>query len=323
MAAKVTSMTVRADKALNSMYAQDHFGAIGGVVTDNGRTARSRRGSAATGGLTGTQILTRGWVQFASNIVLPLSVAICSAIAAVEHSYARVYWSIGSIFSLFLIGLIGYSKDRAASAITNEYIRSKTNVATALNDAGKPLVVAVGDVTSANNLAQASANLMVLVDRAVSLAQVELARSSKSRTRAALYCLEGDRLKRKSYQSWIGVSAPRTEFVPGRSEHDDEVLRFAQGENTLLVDDLENDPPPHFSDNKGRVYKSFVSVPVRAATKSFGLLTADSDTAHALSGVELGHLVLIAGVLAAGMAHVETLKSKGRPNPGRPKVQAS
>ena len=295
-------------------------------MAKSGRIARPRRSLAATGrvaGITGTRVLTRRWVQFASNIVLPLSVAICSAIAAVEHSYARVYWSIGSIFSLFLIGLIGYSKDRAATAITNEYLRSKSNVATALNDAGKSLVVAVGDVTSANSFAGASTNLKVLTDRAVSLAQSELARSSKSRTRAALYCFEGDHLKRNSYHGWNGASAPRTEFIPGRSDHDDEVLRFARGENALLVDDLVNAPPPHFSDNKGRSYKSLASVPVRAGDKSFGFLTADSDTAHALTGVELGHLVLIAGVLAAGMAHVETLKSKGRTNASRAKVQAS
>jgi GAF domain-containing protein len=63
-------------------------------------------------------------------------------------------------------------------------------------------------------------------------------------------------------------------------------------------------------DFRGRSYKSFVSVPVRAGNKSFGLLTADADRAYALTEVERGFLILIAGALGAGMAHVEAVEAK-------------
>jgi hypothetical protein len=39
-------------------------------------------------------------------------------------------------------------------------------------------------------------------------------------------------------------------------------------------------------------------------------LTADSDQPYALTEIERGFLIVIAGALAAGMAHVDTLESK-------------
>jgi putative methionine-R-sulfoxide reductase with GAF domain len=211
-------------------------------------------------------------------------------------------------------GVFTYTNDRNSSAYRNKAIRLKTDLATALNDTGRPVVVALGNVTAARRVAPAREVLAILRDRAVSLAQSEIGNQSTCKTRAAFYRFEegGRRLVRVSYQGWAaGCKAPRTEFVSGRSDHDDEVIKFAVGEDSLLVRDLENYPPAHFADAKGRSYKSFVSVPVRAGTKSFGLLTADADHAYALTDIDEGYLVLIAGALAAGLAHVETVEAHG------------
>jgi hypothetical protein len=245
-----------------------------------------------------------------TNVILPLVAVTTTAIAAVKHGPVRVYWSLGTFFGVLVIGLISYNKDRTSAVIREDAIRSRTDLATALNDTGQPLVAALGNVTAADLPEDARREIAVLLDRAVSLAQTEMGSSSSSRTRAAFYCIEGDRLVRKSFHGWAGSDAPRTEFVQGRSEHDNEVIRFAHGENALLVQDLENNPPPHFSDFRGRSYKCFVSVPVRAGRKSFGLLTADADQAFALTEVERGFMILIAGVLGAGMAHVDAIESK-------------
>ncbi len=235
---------------------------------------------------------------------------VTGAIAAVNHGPIRVYWSLGSFVALFLNGLISYNKDRTGAAIRDAVIRIRTDLATALNDTGQPLVVALGNVTATDSIVDAQRELAVLIDKSVSLAQTELARSSSSKTRAAFYCIEGDHLVRKTYRGWSGANAPRREFIQGRSEHDNEVIRFVHGENALLVEDLENFPPPHFEDFRGRSYKSFVSIPVRAGSKCFGLLTADSDRAYALTVVERGFLILIAGALGAGVAHVEAIEAK-------------
>lgn len=248
--------------------------------------------------------------RIATNVVLPLVIVTTTAIAAIKHGPVRVYWSLGTFFAVLAMGVINYNKDRVASTIRDEAIRARTDLATALNDTGQPLVVALGNVTASNTPEHAKRALAVLVDRAVSLAQTELGRSSDSKTRSAFYRLENDRLVRDNFHGWTGSSAPRREFVTGKSEHDDEVMKFSHGENALLVRDLENNPPPHFVDCKGRSYKSFVSVPVRAGNRSFGLLTADADRAYALTEVDRGFLILIAGALGAGIGHVEAIEHR-------------
>lgn len=266
----------------------------------------SRRGSLKWG-----QVVARLTI----NVILPLLIAVAAAIAAVKTGPVRVYWSLGSFIALAAAGVANYNKDRTATSVKDAMARRTTELATSLNDTGHPLVTALGKVTAAEQPEEAKRELAVLLDRGVSLARTEIGRCSNSMTRAVFYCLEGNELTRKEVHSWNGCPAPRRDFVKGRSEHDDAVLRFVHGENSLLVCDLENNPPPHFADARGRPYKSFVAVPVRAGSKSFGLLSVDSDRANALSGVERGFLVLIAGVLAAGMAHVETVSPKP-PNQG-------
>jgi hypothetical protein len=245
------------------------------------------------------------------NIILPLIIVLTTAIAAVNHGPVRVYWSLGTFVAIFLTGLVNYNRDRVATTAREEAIRSKTDLATVLNDAGQPLVVALGSVTATRSVEDARREVAVLVDRAVSLAQTALGRSSSSRTRATFYRIEGNRLVRKSYHGWTGCEAPRRDFVGGRSDHENEAIRIARGENALLVKDLPNHPPPHFADATGRPYQSFVSVPVRAGNISLGLLTADADRAYALTEIEEGFMILIAGALGAGVAHVEAIESTG------------
>jgi hypothetical protein len=249
-------------------------------------------------------------LQVATNVVLPIAIAVTTAIGVANHGVIAVYWYLGAFVALFINGLISYNRDRTSSAIRNAAVRSETDLATALNNTGQPLIAALGNVTACEAPEDADRAVAVLIDRAVSLAQSVLATTSDSQTRAAFYSIEGDRLERKKWYGWTGSTAPRTDFTRGRSEHDNEVVRFVHGENALLVDNLEERPPPHFSDCRGRVYKSFVSVPVRAGTKSYGLLTADSDRAYALTGNHRGFLMLIAGVLGAGVAHVEAVTAK-------------
>ena len=261
--------------------------------------------------------LDAGWrtaiSRFAANVLLPIVVTITAAVGADNRGAVAVYWYLGTVVGLFVNGLVSYNKDRTATVAHNTAIRSETDLATALNDTSQPLVVALGKVTACQRPEDANAAAGVLIDRAVSLAQTVLATASGSLTRAVYYSIEGergDRLERKLWHGWTGSAAPCTSFVRGRSEHDDEVIKFAHGENSLLVDDLEERPPPHFLDPKGRVYKSFLSVPVRAGEKSYGLLTADSDRAYALTGNHRGFLILIAGILGAGVAHVEAVSIK-------------
>ena len=258
----------------------------------------------------------RTYCRYISLIALPLVVVVTTAVAAVEHDAVRVYWSLGTFLAVLATSVLSVNKDQSAVAARTEAIRARIELATALTTAGQPLVVALGNVTTTGSSQDAQATIGVLLDRAVSIAQSEIGRLSPCKTRAAFYRFDGSKLVRMTYSGYAGANAPRREFVGGRSQHDDEVIRFANEENALLVQDLENDPPPHFLDNRGRTYKSFVSVPVRAGRKSFGLLAADSDRAFALTDVDKGYMILIAGALGAGLAHLEAI-AVNPPDQGR------
>jgi GAF domain len=254
------------------------------------------------------KVFQKTFTRSLSTVVLPLIIAATTAIASYEHGPVRVYWSIATVATVLITGVVAYTKDRNTSTLRDEAIGLRTELATALNDTGRPLVAALGRVTSSSTPEISHAALEVLIDRAVSLAQTEIGSQADCKTRAAFYGFEGDRLVRRSYAGWTGAHAPRQEWVLGRSNHDDEVIKFAHGEDALIVRDLENDPPPHFVDAKGRSYKSFVAVPVSAGERVLGLLTADADRAYALSDVDRGFLILIAGALGAGLAHVEVVE---------------
>jgi hypothetical protein len=246
-----------------------------------------------------------------STVILPVVMTATTIMASLEHGPVRVYWSIGIAAAVLINGVISFAKDRNAVTVREQAIGLRTALATGLNDTGGPLIAAVGRVAAAGKPESARAAMEALADRAVSLAQKGLGSQAECKTRATLYLFEGSKLVRKYYACWSGAHAPRQEWVRGHSDHDDEVIKFAYGEDALLVEDLENKPPPHFIDAAGRCYKSFVSVPVRAGDKSFGLLTADADCAYALNDVDRGFLILIAEAVGAGLAHVEVVEAQG------------
>jgi hypothetical protein len=76
------------------------------------------------------------------------------------------------------------------------------------------------------------------------------------------------------------------------------------GEEVLLVQDLQSAPPVYFHDYPGRAYQSFILVPVRAGRRSYGSLMVDSDRPHSLTEIDVGYTILLAGILAAGIAQL-------------------
>ena len=213
--------------------------------------------------------------------------------------------------------LVLFARKMSRVAALEASLAERLNASAALSAAGQPLVLALGSVTVARDSQEANAAIAVLLDRSVALAQSTVGTRSESRVRAAFYDFDEAGLRRRAYCVYAGSDAPRRNFIVGRTAHEDEVIRFANGENAILVRDLENEPPPHFVDSRGRNYKSFISVPVRAGNSSFGLLTVDADRPFALDEADRAYVVLIAGVLGAGLAHAEVVaheKTKRTPD---------
>jgi hypothetical protein len=259
------------------------------------------------------------FIRSLSTIVLPLTITGTALISAHEHGPVRVYWSIGTVVAVVLTGIISYTRERNTATLKAQAIELRADLATALNNTGVPLITALGKVAECNTPDTVKGALEVLIERSVSLAQTEIGRhephdiggvQQPCKTRATFYLFDGQKLTRRNFAGWAGAQAPRLEWDFERSEHEAEVIKFARGEDARLVRNLATEPPPHFMDIGGRSYKSFVAVPVRVGNKSFGLLTADADRAYALNHVDRGFLILLAGVLGAGLAHAEVVESK-------------
>jgi hypothetical protein len=185
-----------------------------------------------------------------------------TAVAAVNHGPVRVYWALGAVAATAGSAVFGVFKDRQASASASAAVTAKAQLATALNRAGEPLLTALGNVTAAKTPQDRRAAVDVLVARTIDIAHSQCGRDAgtKPNVRSVYYAVIEDRLERKGYAGRQS-NAPRRQFVLGASPHDNEAIRIARSEEVLLVADLEDHPPPHFLDNKGRSYKSFIAAP--------------------------------------------------------------
>ncbi|RKR88434.1 GAF domain-containing protein [Micromonospora pisi] len=247
-------------------------------------------------------------MRYGFPVFFPASAVVSTFLASLNHGPIRVYWGLGAIAATTGTAIFGVFKERQASAAGDAAARARAQLASGLNRAGAPLLNALGKVTTAKTEQELRAAVDVLTTRVVDIGHSQCGRHNQPRAnlRCVYYTYNHDRLERVVYVGRQTNTAPRRHFTNGASAHDNEAIRLTLSEDVLVVDDLHQTPPPHFNDAKGRSYRSFIAVPVRAGETSYGLLTLDSDLPHSLTDVDKGHMVLLAAVLAAGLAHQET-----------------
>jgi hypothetical protein len=253
-----------------------------------------------------------GLYGYCIPILLPIASAVTTAIAAVDHGPVRVYWSIGAIAAIGTGAALSVIKERRAKSAHRTADLTKSELASKLADIGFPLLTALGNVTSAKTTDEAMAAINVLIDRSVGLAQTQLGQQTgrACHIRATYYELTEakDKLMRNKSHTCAGAKLPRPEFVRRNNDHDGDVIRLALGEDARFIRDLSTEPLPYSLDSGNRSYKTLIAVPVRARKSAYGLLTADSDVAYSLNNADMGFLILVAGILAAGIAHMEAVK---------------
>jgi hypothetical protein len=261
--------------------------------------------------------------RYAPSVLLPVFAVVTTVLAVVEHGPVRAYWALGAVVATLGTALFTVVKDRQEQAASSAAVAARNAVTSHLVRVGQPIVAALGDVTGAENPYDRRAALDVLVAMVIDVAVSECGRETVpgANVRSVYYELADNRLERRRFGG-RRENVPRKQFLLGNNEHDNEVVRLARGEEAVLVEDLENAPPPYFVDNRGRSYKSFVACPIRAGTTSFGLLSVDSDIAHGLTDVDRGQIVLLAGALAAGLACCAGAAAAGRPPSQRGEAKA-
>jgi len=253
--------------------------------------------------------LRRRSIRYGPPTVLPVIAAATAAVAGVSHGPVQVYWTLGAIGATAGNALFNALKERhtlAPTSIARTVWHARTELALGFNRAGEPLVVALGNAVAAPSQDQRRAALSGLMHLVVDLAATRCARAAEptGNARCVFYQLVDDStLERKCYAGRQGNSKPRKYFKSGGSLHEAEAVALARGDEVLFVGDLEQDPPANFAHHRTKSYKAFLSVPVKAGDQNFGMLCVDSDTAWSLGDVDRGYVLLLAGLLAAGIAH--------------------
>ncbi|MBB5868591.1 hypothetical protein F4553_001970 [Allocatelliglobosispora scoriae] len=249
--------------------------------------------------------------HYALMVFLPAAAATCSAGAAASHGTAQILWGIGAATATTAAVTFSVWRDRKATKAADTAARaadaaaeSRTRLATTLSRLAEPVVTALNTVTAAPDTAQRHTALEVLISLVVDHAHTQcwLPQPSTADVRATLYELHGDHLERRRTAG--RADTPRPDFHDQRSLHDHEAIRIAKGEHPLIVNDLHTAPPAHFQDSKGRSYRSFLAVPVRGGTTSYGMLVVDSDQPNTFTAIDKHHLLLMSAILGAGYAHV-------------------
>jgi hypothetical protein len=165
------------------------------------------------------------------------------------------------------------------------------------------------EVAAARSAADKHKSADVLVRLTVGIAQAVCGRNLSRRaiTRGIFYQLEeNDRVVLRAHEGSYGDQKPRPLFDGRNSLNERRVVELAKGERVLVVNDIDAAPPEYFSDYRGRPYKSYIAVPVRAGDRPLGVLMIDSDTPNALTDVDVGYAILLAGILGTGLAIADT-----------------
>jgi GAF domain-containing protein len=276
------------------------------AMASKGKQVAEQEGETRRPGRTWRDLLLKQMLP----MLLPVITLGASAMASANHGLAKLYWYTIAGSAVLGAAAVSVSKEREKRAVEEQAVGAKTALAMALSGAGQPLIYAMNSVAAASELEEARAAMKVLINRTVAIAQEECGRQIRTecRTRAAFYRFEASGDLVLDYHEGRPGENPQERFNANGSQHDLAAIKTAQSKSGLVINDLVNKPPTHFKNPAGRTYKSFIALPVRTDTKSYGMLVADSTLPHSLSDVDKGYLVLLAGILAAGLAHLEKVE---------------
>jgi putative methionine-R-sulfoxide reductase with GAF domain len=241
---------------------------------------------------------------------LPVSLVISGAVATfgfltgASKGPPKLVFGVIAVTLTIVTALCAWLRQSKSSG----YKRLAARLAQATAGAGKPVLIALGNLCKADP-ADLSTKIESLRERVLETARSVCGDKPVDQKRAVLYefrASDGALVR----AAWIGDSEPRAAFEATDVPEGRAVVEFAQmkagGVRVDRVDDVRRQQP------RGRVdlyrcrYRSFISTPVVIGSDSYGLLAVDSMSPSTFGETDEGTITLLAGVLAAGLAHVET-----------------
>ncbi len=239
----------------------------------------------------------------------PVAVVLAGAVAGVGVATGAAKGTPKIVLAAVLVTLAVLSALVAwlRGSKTGGYRRAAERYARLVAGAGQPVVMALGELCSAPaGGGQDDARLVTLRRSVIDTVRLQCGTTGSENTRAAIYEFRGTRdLHRADYSGRRAL--PRLKFeetdvqMGGR-----EVVQFAasvDGRVDRIPDVQQGTPQPRAAISRHADYRSYMSTAISVAGKSWGLLTVDSPDVGAFRETDEGTITLLAGTLAAGLAH--------------------
>ncbi|MCK2212377.1 GAF domain-containing protein [Actinomadura sp. ATCC 31491] len=267
---------------------------------------------------TGGKRFTRsGIFRYGLPFLLTVVTAVCTAMATLSAIPIRVYWTLGIVAAIAANAFINLYKERAAEDAKRLAITAKASLVDVLLNQWQPVITAVQNVAAAESLTRKEQALSGLRQVTVGLAsKIFSENSDKSfKTRATLYLFDNDQheLLRDSCQGRPSDGMPPSKISPDRNgrppslvKKDIAAIEIALGENAVLINSVTEH---EITRDNTEGYRSCVVVPVQANGAKFGLFIVDSDQESSFSDEDKGLVIMMAHLLAAGLADVRTYRS--------------
>ncbi|ATE56971.1 MULTISPECIES: GAF domain-containing protein [Actinosynnema] len=242
--------------------------------------------------------------RYAISVLLPALAAIASAVAAFAEGAARSYGIWGSAICAVGIACWGVLREVWAKREEADALARVKRAKHEVLGAAIPLVKELGKLAVVSADGAGRVPVQVLRNRVVAAARTQCGTDDRENYRAALYLWRDGHLTLADHEGRDGGRAPRAVFLPD-GEYERFVLRHARGSDPLFYEDLLEKAPESFGSVSPRSFRSLISVPVHVSGRSFGMLSVDSPEPGSLTPVDRDHMILLAAVLAAGLAAEE------------------
>jgi GAF domain len=240
-------------------------------------------------------------ILYAGLVLLPGTITASSTFAGASSGQKKIILILLAIFCTLVVSSWNVYKEIQTKKTAN----SVKVTAQLLSRTGGPLVSLLGNIASQDSLEARRSDTNTLAVRILGIAQSECGRhGARGGTPRSTFYRFTSPTHLERYRIWDGRQgpAPRLDFDATRDKNDRGVIEIANGEDYLLVEDVDNAPPDFYRDYTGREYSSFLMVPIRAGGHSYGFLSVDSDRSFSLTKIDVGYVTLMAALLGAAMA---------------------
>jgi hypothetical protein len=130
-------------------------------------------------------------------------------------------------------------------------------------------------------------------------------------TRSCFYRLEDGPPKRLVLDEHAGRPSPPGRQFGAGYPRGDAAIALVEDDGYLLCEDVVDNPPPDWSNDKDTTYKTFISVGVRTSMSQWGMLTVDAPTPGDLNDLDVDFLRVLGGLIAAALSIASAAGSVG------------